>query len=587
MLQNYKMNLNKLKLLRDLYVFSHQLTILYFMRFIFALTLLIQLNSSAQGVFAPLNTDYYHLIDRYEIKGGKLSNEFHSNFKGYNRKSIVNLTEEVRPISRADSFNLTYLQNDSWEWLDDENLTQAASKKPIFKQLYKKKADFISYQNKDFDLHLNPVLHFGGGTDNISEAQPLINTRGVEVRGMIAKKVGFYSYLTENQITNPFYVGEFSRFYKGFPYEGFTKVIDSDSTKLKTDFFSARGYIAFNPIKQIQLHFGHDRNFVGSGIRSMILSDFSSPYLQLRMITHIGKVQYINIFGQLINKQIPQPVDGSIPLAPKYLAFHHLNYNVTKNLNIGLFETIIFGKRQIGFDLNYLNPIIFYRFVEGNLGSADNSMVGLDFKYNFLKRFSTYGQLVLDEFKFDYFKERRGWWGSKIATQVGLKYIDFLEIPNLDVQVEFNLARPYTYSHFSTFSNFANYNMPLAHPIGANFREVLAQARFQAFKKLFLTASFSSIRAGEDFDATNWGGNILRNYLFLRPNDFGNFIGQGRRTNIIYFDFNASYMLKHNLFLDFHAISRSYDSRETILNYVNTSISGGLRLNIGRRNLIF
>jgi hypothetical protein len=186
-----------------------------------------------------------------------------------------------------------------------------------------------------------------------------------------------------------------------------------------------------------------------------------------------------------------------------------------------------------------------------------------------------------------YLKERSGWWATKISTQIGLKYIDFLEIPNLDLQVEFNLARPYTYSHFSSFSNFANYNMPMAHPLGANFREFLTQVRFQPLKRLNLTASFSSARTGEDYDAANWGGNILRNYLLLRPQNFGNVIGQGRRTNIIYFDFNASYMLKHNLFLDFNALSRSYDSRETTLNYVNTSMSLGLRLNIARRNLIF
>lgn len=557
------------------------------MRIFFTLFIFTYINSFSQGVFAPLNQDYYHLIDRYEVKSGKLSNNFHSNFKGYNRGSIIKLTDEIKPSNARDSFNLAYLQNDSWEWLSDEKISQSLSKKNILKYFYSRKADLIGYQNKEFDIHLNPVLHFGGGIDNVSSSRPFINSRGVEVRGMIARKLGFYSYLAENQVTNPHYVNELIRFYRGFPYEGFTKVIDSDTAKLRTDFFSARGYIAFNPIKQIQLHFGHDRNFIGSGMRSMILSDFSSPYLQLRMITHVGRVQYINIFGQLTNKQIPQPADGSIPLAPKYFAFHHLNYNLSKNLNIGIFETIVFGKRQIGFDLNYLNPVIFYRFVEGHLGSSDNSMVGLDFKYNFLKRFSMYGQLVLDEFKLAYLKERSGWWATKISTQIGLKYIDFLEIPNLDVQVEFNLARPYTYSHFSSFSNFANYNMPMAHPLGANFREFLAQARFQLLKRLNLTASFSSARTGEDYDATNWGGNILRNYLLLRPQDFGNVIGQGRRTNIIYFDFNASYMLKHNLFLDFNALSRSYDSRETTLNHVNTSMSLGLRLNIARRNLIF
>ena len=50
------------------------------------------------------------------------------------------------------------------------------------------------------------------------------------------------------------------------------------------------------------------------------------------------------------------------------------------------------------FEWHYLIPIIFYRSIEQSLGSADNSVIGLDFKANFLRHFQLYGQFVLDEF---------------------------------------------------------------------------------------------------------------------------------------------------------------------------------------------
>lgn len=556
---------------------------------ILSLLFFLSLTSFGQSVLVPLNTDYYHLIDRYEIKSGKLSNEFHSNFKGYNRKAIVNLTKTVEPISDTDKFNLQYLQNDSWEWLPDSLLKQSDSKNPIFKKLYRKKSDFVSYQDKEFDLHLNPVFQFGYGTDNIVDNQPFVNTRGVEVRGAIGRKLGFYSYLSDNIVTYPHYVRQLIRQYNGFPNEGFTKIerTDVDSVRLKTNYFSARGYISFNPIKQIQLQFGHDRNFIGSGIRSMILSDFSAPYMQLRSITHVGKVQYVNIFAQMPNAQIQRPASGQIPMQSKYMAFHHLNWNVNKNLNLGVFETIMFSQRKIGFDINYLNPIIFYRFVEGHLGSSDNSIVGADFKYNFLKHGSIYGQFALDEFSLSNLKEGKGWWGNKYAAQIGAKYIDFMGIPNLDLQAEFNLARPYMYSHFASYSNFVNYNMPMAHPIGANFKEILIQARLQTLKRLFVTGTVCIINTGENIGSQNWGQNILWSYEFNRQRKYGNVIGQGRRTNIVMFDLNTSYMIRHNVFADFQAFSRIYDSGESILNSVNSGISFGLRMNIARRNLMF
>jgi hypothetical protein len=68
---------------------------------------------------------------------------------------------------------------------------------------------------------------------------------------------------------------------------------------------------------------------------------------------------------------------------------HHLSMNVTRWLNIGLFEGVVFGRTN-RFDFQYLNPIIFYRHIEGTLGSPDNAVAGLDFKANVAKRFQFY-----------------------------------------------------------------------------------------------------------------------------------------------------------------------------------------------------
>lgn len=559
----------------------------------------ISFSSSAQSTFTPLNNDYLHFIERYEIKSGKLSNKFFSNVKPVSRKDLVGLTFDLEKdssskLSAIDLFNLTYLQNDSWEWLSDAypdgiNETKANqnnTKKAFLKYFFQKKSDAYYFHNDDFDLHISPILQFGFGVDNKVDNQPFTNTRGVEARGNLNKKLGFYTMLTENQIANPEYVRAYSRLYNGFPYEGFTKIPDGDSTRLITDFFSARGYITFKALKNLTLQFGHDKNFIGSGIRSMILSDFSAPYLHLKAITQVGRFQYVNIFAQTVNKQIPIAANGTEQLPPKYFTFHHLSANITKNLNVGLFETVIFGQRKVGFDVNYLNPIIFYRYVEGHLGSVDNSIIGLDFKYNFMRRFSLYGQLVLDEFNFKHFK-RKGWWATKYATQIGMRYIDALGIKNLDLQAEYNLARPYIYSHNSSYGNFVHYNLPLAHPLGSNFREFLFVARYQPTKRLTLTYNQMIARHGEDFNAINWGGNIQRNYNLLRPQDYNNYIGQGNEANMHHLEIGGSYMLAQNLFIDAGFQNRKVKYTETSKTITSNIFSLGARLNIGKKQLLF
>jgi hypothetical protein len=85
----------------------------------------------------------------------------------------------------------------------------------------------------------------------------------------------------------------------------------------------------------------------------------------------------------------------------KYAAIHHLSINVAKWLNLGVFEAVLLEGRII-LNFTYLNPIMFLRVAEQQNGSADNAIVGFDFKANLAKRVQLYGQLLFDEF---YLKE--------------------------------------------------------------------------------------------------------------------------------------------------------------------------------------
>jgi hypothetical protein len=511
----------------------------------------------AQSPYLSIDQEYSHLIERLEAKSGKLANNFHSNLKPFERQQIVeyveslNLTDSV--YTKIDEWNLNYLKTDSWSFAAD---TAVGSGKPFLKHFFKRRSDFYFVKNDDFEIHASPIFHFGGGTnsgDSGNQGQ-FINTRGVSIRGSINSKLGFYTDFTENQESSPFYVKQFHEQTQGFPYTGFTKIVGDNVTRLTRDYVQANGYIVFKPSKHINLRFGHSKNFVGSGVRSMILSDFSAPYLNLLVNVKLGRLEYQNMLARMSNTQVDIGVNDLLAIPPKYMAFHHLNMNVSKRLNIGLFETVMFGDRA--FDLNYLNPIIFYRFVEGLIGSSDNSVVGADFKLLLGKSFFVYGQFVLDEYNSKESKNE-GWHGEKNAGQLGLKYIDFAGLKNFDIQGEFNYARPYTYSHFSDYSSLVNYNVPITHPLGANFKEFLLVARYQPINRLFIKATFMRALKGYDSEGLNWGGDILKSYRNNRPKELGNFIAQGDARTIMNIRAEASYMLGHNLFIDASFQSRN------------------------------
>ena len=549
-------------------------------------------NAVAQSQYIPLNDDYYHLIDRYEIRRGRLNEDFHIGVKPFQRSAVISFLDSIKadrtmPLNDTDFFNLDYLRQDSWEWSSDQT---PMSKKTLWKRFYRKPSDFYYVQNKNFDLHLSPVTQLILGGENNSKDYLWLTARGVELRGNIGKKLGFYSYVTDTQGMFPQYVRNYTlnvrEIYLGYPLyvvpgESLVKSLRTNGV----DFISARGYLTFNPIKQINIQFGHDQNFIGSGYRSMLLSNWSAPYLFLKVTAQLGRFQYTNLWcNMLYNQPNRKPEE---PIEKKYAAIHHLSINLSKNVSLGIFEAEMYGRTNGKLDANYFNPIIFYRYLETYLGSSDNAMLGVDFRWNFLKKFSFYSQFMLDEFKTSEYFGKKGSWGKKFGFQAGLKYVDAFKIPNLDLQAELNLARPYTYAHKSGYTNYVHYDVPLAHPLGANFWEVVGLARYQPSRRLTLYGTFLRSRKGIDIDGRNWGGSVYRSYQDGRPGDTNNFLTQGTPVDVSFTDLRASYMLKHNFFVDGRLMFRNQVSPAASVNLKTNLATFGFRLNLPYRQQVF
>jgi hypothetical protein len=541
----------------------------------------------AQSTNATLNEDYYHWIDRYEVKAGRIAPELFTSVKPYRRSMIVAFIDSLNAkdgvfTSRQDKFNHDFLRDDSWEWSRSET---SNSRRPILKELYKKKSDFYNVDVPDFDLHVSPVLYLGVGRDSRLSENTFINTRGIEIRGMIDRNVGFYTFFTDNQSILPSYVRDQVTLNPVIPHEGFWKTFKSDGV----DFFQARGYIDFSVTKHINMQFGHDRTFIGNGYRSLIFSDTAPPHLFLRANAKVWRLNYMFQLNRVISNTVGSAGGsgggGGRRYPEKYIAFHHASINIGRKLNVGFFESVVFNPRDSAvsnsFELSYLNPVIFYRAIEQQAGSSDNAILGMDFKWNAAKYISFYGQVVLDEFLLNEIKSGNGWWANKYALQGGMKYIDVAGISNLDLQVEANVVRPYTYSH-NTPAHYSSYRQPLAHPLGANFYELVGIIRYQPIPRLNVIAKSFFVKKGQDGTGGNQGGNILQNNS-VRPSDYGNTIGQGVENKISFVDLTASYQFKHNLFIDVKQVMRVSKSPAPFYN-TNTSVTSvALRWNIPQR----
>ena len=164
---------------------------------------------------------------------------------------------------------------------------------------------------------------------------------------------------------------------------------------------------------------------------------------------------------------------------------------------------------------------------------------------------------MLEEFTASNFFKRTGYWANKWALQLGLRGSDLFKVNKLNYLAEFNTARPYTYSHFQRITSYSGMSQPLAHPLGANFREFVGLLNY-SHKRFDFQAKGIYARYGLDPFGQNYGSNIFLSYD-TRNAEFGNTIGQGLKTDLSFLEGTVAYLLnpKYNLRLELGAVFRN------------------------------
>lgn len=404
----------------------------------------------------------------------------------------------------------------------------------------------VSFKGKDYWFTADITTDLQLGKDVQSElSYTYNNTRALNVQGGLGEKITFSAGVYESQGRFADYVNAYAESIKPdggnpaiIPGRGIAKEFGDDSY----DYPIAEGYIAYRASKLFNAQFGHGKNFVGDGYRSLFVSDAASPHPYLKLNTSFWKIKYTNTWMWLKDVRPEATVDGAY--GSKYMATHFLSWNVTKRLNVGFFESVLWtNDNGRGFDVNYLNPIIFYRAIEFSTGSrAGNALIGLSGKYKLSDKVNIYGQLIIDEFSSkDIFGGEQSW-KNKLGYQIGLKYYNAFKVKNLMLQGEYNQVRPYTYSHDELMLNYGHNNQSMAHLWGANFREVIGIAHYN-YKRWYGMAKLIYGQRGLDTgDGVSYGGDIFMNND-LRPSDNNISLLQGNTTNVFIADLQAGYLV--------------------------------------------
>jgi hypothetical protein len=470
----------------------------------------------AQHEFMPLSNDFHRLFENYLHQE---HTDFHTSVKPYRRSEVANVVNYDSVMAPLNFYN-----GSSW----------------FMRKAFQE--HFFVVKTDDFSLRVDPIVDFRLGVDdhNGNRKRTFTNVRGVWVTSEIGRQVTFQTGFAESQARFPTYVNAWIDSTGVVPGNGIRRPFrDVDH-----DYQYAFGSVSYTPSKYFNFSLGQDRNFFGEGHRSVFLSDNTFSYPFFKIESTFWKVKYVNLWTQMYDPR--QSVILNNSFRKKWMSAHYLSWNITKKLGVQVYEAVIIGgdSNNQGWDISFMNPVILYRPIEYASRSRGKKVVlGGGLTYKVFEGATLYSQFLLDEFVFSEFTGEPGSWRNKYSWQLGGKYYKRAGNHRFFGLLEWNGVRPYTYSHNFPESNYTHFMESLAHPWGANFKELLLNINY-GWKRFTADIHMSSGIIGLDANGNNWGNNLFLNYNTGNgANRFDNFIGQGVGMDYFFLDLRLGYIL--------------------------------------------
>lgn len=422
----------------------------------------------AQDILTPINHSQRQLVDQYMID------------------------QKIRQSAFAPQL-LPLLVLDSLYDASTERWTRKQYSAWIIRKL--KNEHLFEVRTPTFYLNGDALLNLEFSPDRDSTGRNYYtNSRGYQFNGVIGSRVFFSTSFLETQSIFPQYMdsvvferGNFNQrvdpergsvpgFGRWKPYNT-SDSYDYDYTMVTGSFgvrFKKRGF----------LQFGHDRQFLGHGYRSMLLSDVSAPYTFVRMhLTFLNErvsytttwavLQSLDKFGRL------EDASGERLFQRLGARFSYLSVHPNHRVEFGLFDGTTWTWRDNNHPISveYFSPHAWLYTGSG----IRNHMVGLNAKFTPHKWLTCYGQMA------------RNTGTRSNGYQLGIKSFGIL--PMLSIRAEYNVTGPSLYYHHPDSANtmiaelfqegtaaidyYQHNDQVLAHPFGTASRELLLRVAYR------------------------------------------------------------------------------------------------------------
>ena len=176
-----------------------------------------------------------------------------------------------------------------------------------------------------------------------------------------------------------------------------------------------------------------------------------------------GRLKF-NYFTSQLDTLMTADSLGNPQSAKRYISGHRLNYRHPSGWEIGLSEIILYGGVDRGVELFYLNPVLPYYVEQYNQYVDDNSLWNLEFALTFWKNKEFYGELLIDDFQYDFVSEPH-----QMGLTLGTKLADFLGWQGSYWNLQYTRIGTFVYGQQKPWNRYTYQDVVLGHVLGSDF----------------------------------------------------------------------------------------------------------------------
>ncbi|MBT4484250.1 MAG: hypothetical protein HOC71_11315 [Candidatus Latescibacteria bacterium] len=460
--------------------------------------------------YLPVGHRAYDFLEQMEHKfnpGGMALKLAHMGTKPVIRSKIARLLYELEQekeiLTRVereelgfllDEFEADYYPMSELDW--DAKRPLEIMPAFLHNLLYRNRRNMFVTFGDTYSLFLDPVIvrkaQLGTMRGSSKEDNVFTSTNGFILRGTVGDNIGFHIDVRDSkEWGSRDYPEDTSTTMAGRGYAGFK----GD----RAEFDETYAHLAYTKGPFV-LSYGRDRNVWGRGRQgTLIMSRYGAPYDMIRLEAEFWKLNFMFFAAEIEQHpsvakfyyRNPPGVFSDSVTVKKRISGHRIEINFSDRLSIGLHETVVYGGR---WDMAYLNPLIFLKGAEHANDDHDNAAMGMDFRLFLRRNSSVYGEFFIDDITTT--KLGTGWYGNKLAYQIGTFYLEPLGLKDMDFRMEYTRINPWVYTHRYSINSYTHYGDVLGFQTGPNSDEFSAELRKRFTRKFHSAFYFVRHRHG-------------------------------------------------------------------------------------------